>query len=74
MGPVNEILRFVLGGALVISLAGIVAYGLALAVVAVGTLRRSRRPDPLAKELDQLLAGLGGASGDVATPAAPKDR
>ena len=73
MGPVNEILRFVLGGALVISLAGIVAYGLALAVVALGTLWRSRRPDPLAQELDRLLAGLGSASGDVANRQPPKD-
>lgn len=54
-----EILRTVLGGALVMSLAGISVYVLVFAAVVVHTARGARRPDPVTGEVDRLLEELG---------------
>lgn len=71
----DEILRLVLAAALVISLAGIAAYVVVLAGVVASTLRGARRPDPLAGEVDRLLAGLSGDPQDPSVPAGwPGDR
>lgn len=59
-GRMNEVLRIVLGGLVVASLTVIVAYVLGFVSVVVATVLASRRRDPLAEELDQMLAGLLG--------------
>jgi hypothetical protein len=60
----DEILRLALLGALLVSFAGLAAYVLGLAFAVASTLWRARRPDPLADELDRLLAGLTSGAGD----------
>ena len=70
----DEILRLALLGALLVSFAVLVAYVLGLALAVVSTWWRVRRPDPLADELDRLLAGLTGGSGDLRARARPRGR
>lgn len=61
-----DLLRIVLGVLVVASLAAIVVYVVTFAAAAAWTVLASRRRDPLAEELDRVLAGVAGPQGSDA--------
>jgi len=67
-GSMVEVLRIVLGGLVVVSLVAIVAYVVVFLVVAAWTVFTSSRRDPLADELDRVLAEIVGPQVPVAGP------
>lgn len=63
-----EVLRIVLGVLVVASLATIVAYIVVFFGVAAWTALTSHRRDPLADELDRVLAGIVGPGAPLTSP------
>lgn len=69
-----EVLRIVLGVLVVVSLATIVAYALVFLAVAAWTVLTASRRDPLADELDRVLAEIVGPRAPLARAPGPAGR